>query len=224
MPGNWFLAGVSLFPSIRSFNQWIIYMTKSAISDHVARANHIINWEEANIFGKEHNKKAREIKEAIEIRRRGAKTLNRKDTYLLSHKYDPLIKRNLQGNGVLWPLDICLWNPFGPLWPTSIINHWVIRLHFVKQMLCSARSGFESEELPWLAHACTSQIPMGTDQFLNQISTLRMVEESWFLNQIQRWGWLRKVDSTLRSWSVPTGIKIVPFQNQYSPNSSLFQP
>ena len=39
--------------------------TKSAISDHVARANHIINWEEAKILGKEHNKKAREIKEAI---------------------------------------------------------------------------------------------------------------------------------------------------------------
>ena len=32
--------------------------TKSAISDHVARANQIISWEEAKIFGKEHNKKA----------------------------------------------------------------------------------------------------------------------------------------------------------------------
>ena len=72
--------------------------TKSAISDHVARANHIINWEEAKILGKEHNKKAREIKEAIEIRRRGAKTLNREEgTYLLSHVYDPLIKRSNAG-------------------------------------------------------------------------------------------------------------------------------
>ena len=68
------------------------------ISDHVARANHIINWEEAKILGKEHNKKAREIKEAIEIRRRGAKTLDREEgTYLLSHVYDPLIKRSNAG-------------------------------------------------------------------------------------------------------------------------------
>ena len=71
--------------------------TKSAISDHVARANHIINLEEAKVLCKEHNKKAREIKEAIEIRR-GAKTLNREEgTYLLSHVYDPLIKRSTAG-------------------------------------------------------------------------------------------------------------------------------
>ena len=68
--------------------------SNSAISDREARANHITNWDEAKILGKEHNKKAREIKEAIEIRRRGTKTLNRMDgTYLLSHIYDPLIKR-----------------------------------------------------------------------------------------------------------------------------------
>ena len=72
--------------------------TKSAISDHVARANHIMNWEEAKILGKEHNKKAREIKEAIEIRWRGVKTLNREEgTCLLSHVYDPLIKRSNAG-------------------------------------------------------------------------------------------------------------------------------
>ena len=68
--------------------------TKSAISDHVARVNHVINWDDAKILGKEHDKKAREIREAIEIRRRGAKRLNREEgTYLLSHVYDPLIKR-----------------------------------------------------------------------------------------------------------------------------------
>ena len=66
--------------------------TKSAISDHVARANHVINWEEPKILGKEHDKKSREIREAIEIRRRGSKVLNREEgTYLLSHVYDPLI-------------------------------------------------------------------------------------------------------------------------------------
>ena len=60
-------------------------------------ANHIINWDEAKILGKEHNMKGREIKEAVEIRR-GAKTLNREEgTYLLGHVYDPLIKRSNAG-------------------------------------------------------------------------------------------------------------------------------
>ena len=53
----------------------------------------MINWDDAKILGKEHDKRAREVRETIEIRR-GAKTLNREeDTYLLSHVYDPLIKR-----------------------------------------------------------------------------------------------------------------------------------
>ena len=69
--------------------------TKSAILDHVARANHVIDWDEAKTIGREHDKKPREVREAIEIRRRGAKTLNREEgTYLLSHVYDPLIKKS----------------------------------------------------------------------------------------------------------------------------------
>ena len=53
---------------------------------------------DAKILGKEHDKRAREVCEAIEIRRRGAKTLNREEgTYLLSHIYDPLIKRTFAG-------------------------------------------------------------------------------------------------------------------------------
>ena len=69
--------------------------SKSAISDHVARANHVIDWDEAKILGREHDKKSREVREAIEITRRGAKTLNREEgTYLLSHVYDPLIKKS----------------------------------------------------------------------------------------------------------------------------------
>ncbi|XP_072021371.1 uncharacterized protein [Amphiura filiformis] len=47
--------------------------TKSAISDHVARANHVINWDDSKILGREHNKKSREVQEAMEIRRRGAR-------------------------------------------------------------------------------------------------------------------------------------------------------
>ena len=68
---------------------------KSAISDHVARANHVIDWDEAKILGREHDKKSREVREAIEIRRRGAKTLNMEEgTYLLSHVYMIHLSRN----------------------------------------------------------------------------------------------------------------------------------
>ena len=53
---------------------------------------------EAKILGKEHNKKAHEIKAAIEIRKRGEKTLNREEgTYILSQVYDPLFKRSNAG-------------------------------------------------------------------------------------------------------------------------------
>ena len=67
---------------------------RTRISDHVARANynHVTDWDEAKIIDREHNKKSLEVREAIEIRRRGAKTLNREEgTYfILSHVYDPL--------------------------------------------------------------------------------------------------------------------------------------
>ena len=67
--------------------------TKSAITDHVTRDNHFIDWDEAKIICREHDKKSREVREAIVIRR-GAKTLNREEgTYLLSHVYDPLYQK-----------------------------------------------------------------------------------------------------------------------------------
>ena len=70
--------------------------TKSAISDHAARANHVIDWDKAKIIGREHNRKAREVREAMEIRKRGATVLNREEgTYLLSHVFDPLLSRPL---------------------------------------------------------------------------------------------------------------------------------
>ena len=69
--------------------------TKSAISDHAARANHVIDWDEVKIIGREHDK-IREVREAMEIRKREAKVFNREEgTYLLSHAYDPLLSRNL---------------------------------------------------------------------------------------------------------------------------------
>ena len=71
--------------------------TKSAVSDHVARDNHVINWDDAAIIGREHNKKSREVREAMEIRKRGAKTMNREEgTFFLSHVYYPLLKTGKQ--------------------------------------------------------------------------------------------------------------------------------
>ena len=59
----------------------------------------MIDFDNPKIFGREHNKKAREIKEAMEIRKRGEKTLNREEgTYLLSHVYDPLLRTGNKTN------------------------------------------------------------------------------------------------------------------------------
>ncbi len=75
--------------------------TKSAISNHAARANHVIDFGNPKILGCEHNKKCREIKEAMEIRKRGNNTLNRareEGTYLLSHVYDPFLRTGNKTN------------------------------------------------------------------------------------------------------------------------------
>ena len=65
---------------------------KSAITDHVSENNHVIGWKESKIRDREQNKKKRLIKEAIWIRKRGPKTLNRDDgNYPLPHIYDQLI-------------------------------------------------------------------------------------------------------------------------------------
>ena len=62
---------------------------KSAISDHVARDNHVINWEDAKVVDRESVKQARWIREAIYIRRRGDKVINCDEgIYSLSHVYD----------------------------------------------------------------------------------------------------------------------------------------
>ena len=49
---------------------------KSAISEHVVDYNHLINWDEAKIIGKESDRYKRWIKEAIAIRKHGT-TMNR---------------------------------------------------------------------------------------------------------------------------------------------------
>ena len=65
---------------------------KSAITDHVADKNHVIGWTEAKVIGTEENRYKRWIKEAIEIRKRGGKTMNRDEgQYQLTHIFDELL-------------------------------------------------------------------------------------------------------------------------------------
>ena len=68
-------------------------LNKSAITDHVARENHIIDWDNAKIMERESDRKARWVRESIWIRKRGATTMNRDEgVFNLSHVYDPLLK------------------------------------------------------------------------------------------------------------------------------------
>ena len=50
---------------------------KSALTDHIAQENHIIDWEGAKIIDRDSNTFTRKIREAIHIRKRGAKSINR---------------------------------------------------------------------------------------------------------------------------------------------------
>ena len=73
---------------------------KSAITDHVAQENHVIDWDNAKILDRDSNSFTRKVREAIQIRTRGTKALNRDDgVYFLDHVYNPLLKRHqLPGN------------------------------------------------------------------------------------------------------------------------------
>jgi len=66
---------------------------KSALTDHAAQHNHIINWEEAKILDKQPDKQKLRISEAIWIRRRGRQAINRDEGAAeLSGAYNPLIE------------------------------------------------------------------------------------------------------------------------------------
>jgi len=51
-------------------------MNKSAITDHVAKENHVINWSGAKILEREGHRKTRQVKESIWIRKE-PKCMNR---------------------------------------------------------------------------------------------------------------------------------------------------
>ena len=65
-------------------------INKSAITDHMARANHIIDWDNATILERESDRKARWVSESIWIRKRGATTMT--DEGVFSHVYNPLLR------------------------------------------------------------------------------------------------------------------------------------
>jgi len=74
-------------------------MHKSAITDHAAQNNHIINWDETKIMKKEPNRFERQVKEAIVIRK-STKVMNRDEgAFKLSHGYDTLLKGPAQRGG-----------------------------------------------------------------------------------------------------------------------------
>ena len=63
-----------------------------SITDHVADTNHVIGWENGNVLATESHRTTRWMKEAIFIRRRGQKTMNKDEgAYKLHSIYDQLI-------------------------------------------------------------------------------------------------------------------------------------
>ena len=67
-------------------------LNKSAITDHMNKYNHLPDWENTKVLGKESNRKARWIKEAIQIQRH-KKNMNRDmGNYDLPPVYHPLMK------------------------------------------------------------------------------------------------------------------------------------
>ncbi len=77
---------------------------KSAITDHIAQQNHVVDWEGARILDRDSNSFTRRIREAIQIRKKGATAINRDEgAFHLDHVYNPLLRKtitSLPGNDV----------------------------------------------------------------------------------------------------------------------------
>ena len=64
----------------------------SAIADHAVLYNHVVDWDNAKILGKECNASIRWIRESMWIRRRGPQAMNRDEgANFLSHVFDPFL-------------------------------------------------------------------------------------------------------------------------------------
>ena len=80
-------------------------MWGSALTDHAVKENLVIDWESATIVEKEREDLARDIKEAIYIRK--LPNLNRDEgRYHLSHLYDNLLGAVAHTYTVQYPLSV----------------------------------------------------------------------------------------------------------------------
>ncbi|ROL41051.1 hypothetical protein DPX16_0381 [Anabarilius grahami] len=71
-----------------------------AILDHCKRENHIMDWDNARVIRAESNKYHRWIREAIEIRKRAPRTMNRDEgAYTLSHTWDVVLEKATDSRG-----------------------------------------------------------------------------------------------------------------------------
>jgi len=66
-------------------------MNKSAITDHVAKENHVINWSGAKILERERHRKTRQVKESIKIRKEPTCMNRDGGAYSLLTAYDRLL-------------------------------------------------------------------------------------------------------------------------------------
>ena len=66
-------------------------MNKSAITDHVAKENHVINWSVAKILEREGRRKTRQVKESIWIRKEPTCMNRDGGAYSLPTAYDRLL-------------------------------------------------------------------------------------------------------------------------------------
>ena len=81
-----------MLPGPAEKNLYLTNTYKSAITDHVADKNHVIGWEQAKVIGTEEDRYKRWIKEAIEIRKRRGKTMNRDEgQYQFTHIFDEFL-------------------------------------------------------------------------------------------------------------------------------------
>ena len=95
MPSDFLTINVSkkgIQPSFSCSYVNLIDSDLSDFTDHVVDKNHVICWDQAKVLGTEEDRYKRWIKEAIEIRKRRGKTMNRDDgQYQFTHIFDEFL-------------------------------------------------------------------------------------------------------------------------------------
>ena len=69
-------------------------VVQNLLKPELTEENHLIDWEETKIIGIDSKSSTRKVREAIPIRKRDTKALNRDDgLHSLDHVYNPLLFR-----------------------------------------------------------------------------------------------------------------------------------